>query len=151
MAALAQRCFDRMMGQSPNTASTFREEFEKWCKEAFNTGNVPEDFMMLICTCVKQCMETMGKSMDSSPSSKESLRSERHQRFKDAIEELRRMNLVPEKESFIKSHFSELTEKEKKVLMEIANDMSKKQHAELLGMTMDEVRDTKHKIEEKLK
>lgn len=71
--------------------------------------------------------------------------------YKEVLDKLKDESLVDKQKAVINEHFDGLTEKETRVLMEAAKDISLKSHAKNAGMSEQEYLSTKKGIVHKLK
>lgn len=76
---------------------------------------------------------------------------EEHMQMKRCFDSLKNESMVDRQKQIIDEHFDGLTEQETKVLLELARDMSYKQHAKNIGMNEQEFLAMKHGLIHKFK
>lgn len=138
----------------PTSQAQDAESVERYFKEICEgKREMPESLAMLICSAVKEGFKLQGTmtrvDMSATPFATE--HDEKHKKFKQLMEELRDMTDVNKKKEYISKHFSNLTGDELAVLLEEANDCSKKFHANNLNISVDMFHSLKKSAEQKLK
>lgn len=121
-------------------AHEMEEYFERVKKGEETLPPAMTEYVMTIAT--EACKAMLGEGGET---------EEEHALFKKCVDSLKNESMVDNQKQIIDEHFDGLTEKETKVLLEIARDMSHKQHAKNIGMTEEEFMATKHGLIHKFK
>lgn len=127
-------------------SSGFMEELREW---AYGRKAIPEEFKAVVCAIMKEQTDNMlgqygyTQQGGSDPG--------RHHQYKEALEELRDVPNVADAVKRAPQYFDNLTEEDKKVLMQILNRPSYKKMAQSVNMTPERFMEIKRGLEYKLK
>lgn len=145
MGAQVMRGFNGRYGQNymPTQraiAHEMEEYFERVKRGEETLPPAMTEYVMTVAT--EACKAMLGEGGET---------EEEHIYYKKCLDSLKNESMVDKQKQIIDEHFDGLTEKETKVLLEIARDMSHKQHAKNIGMTEEEFMANKHGLIHKFK
>lgn len=162
MQQIMSHHMDRLMGgrqpqYAPEPRKAFHDEMEQYFAD-IRDGKVeiPDAMAEALCLACTQALATYMGEHDTmkaqlAATEPDTADHEKHRQFKKLVDELRDTGDTARQMAFIRDHFANLSADEERVLLRLAKDYSKKQHAEALHMTIEEMGRVKKSIENKIK
>ena len=118
---------------------------------AYGRKPIPEELKAVVCAIVKEQTDGMLGQFGYSQQGMTGYEGGQHQRYKEALEELREAPNPIEAEKKFDQFFTDLTPEDKKVLKQLINRPSTKKLAQMVNMQPDRFMEVKRGLEHKLK
>lgn len=152
---------DRMMGagnpRNPMPRRSFHHEMEQYFSDIRDgKAEVPDAMAEAMCVAAMQAIShymTKHEAMEQTLAEygESAGHSERHKKFKEAVDKMRDANNAQEVQRIIDEHFENLTTEEKNCLHQMAKAFSRKGNADALRVSVDMWEQIKKNAETKLK